>query len=155
MSSVPKIAMIVAVSENNVMGHQGRIPWHLPEDLRWFKTCTQGGILLMGRKTLESIGKVLSGRETWVLTTQSAWSFSGVKTFSSLEMALAMPRSQPLWICGGAEVYRSALPHCSELFLTRVHKNVDGDTYFPPFEAFFSTKEVLQKNSEFTVYRYY
>src|ERR1700743_691878 len=102
---------IAAMSENRVIGDHGKIPWHLPADFRWFKHKTMGGTLLMGRKTFDSIGKPLPGRETVVISRGAA--VPGVTTcdLNSLEETLRrLPK--PWWICGGAEIYRELLRQC-------------------------------------------
>jgi dihydrofolate reductase len=123
-----RLRAISAMSENRVIGDSGRIPWHLPADFRWFRQVTLGGILLMGRKTFESIGKPLPGRQTIVLT-RSAAPIPGVRTASEIEPLLEELQNdpRPVWVCGGAEIYRLLLPLCGDLFLTRVPITVTGD----------------------------
>ncbi len=140
-----RLRAIAAMSENRVIGDSGRIPWHLPADFRWFRQVTLGGILVMGRKTFESIGKPLPGRQTSVLS-RSAVPIPGVRVFPGVDSLLEALRAdpRPAWVCGGAEIYRLLLPRCSDLFLTRVPVTVGGDAFFPPFEAeFFRIAEVL------------
>src|SRR5512139_225026 len=127
---------IAAMSLNRVIGVRNAIPWHLPEDFKWFKSVTTGHVILMGRKTFESIGRPLPNRMTIVLT-RSSNPIAGVQTVSSLD-ELRDPKlgltEREIFICGGAQVYREALPFCSDLFLTLVNRTVEGDTFFPPFE---------------------
>lgn len=153
MNSTKSYKAIAAMAENRVIGHAGDIPWHLPEDFKWFKKTTMGGILVMGRKTFESIGKPLPGRETFVLSRQ-ALSIPGVRSFSEFESIEAHETDKTLWIAGGAEIYRQALPLCCELLLTRVHRQCEGDTFFPEFENAFTYVEAIQKNEEFTIERW-
>lgn len=140
---------IAAMSENRVIGHAGRIPWRLPEDFRWFKQVTMGGVLVMGRKTFESIGRPLPGRETVVLT-RKGFSHAGVRTFGDIDALRDDLRkdSRPVWICGGSEIYSLLLGDCADLFLSRVHQTVDGDAVLPAFESvFFQVAEVLRTPS--------
>lgn len=147
-----RLRAIAAMSENRVIGDSGRIPWHLPADFRWFRQVTFGGILVMGRKTFESIGKPLPGRETFVLS-RNAVPIPGVRVFPGVDPLLEALRAdaRPAWVCGGAEIYRLLLPRCGDLFLTRVPVTVSGDAVFPPFESeFFRIAEVL-RTPEFRV----
>ncbi|MFZ4818571.1 MAG: dihydrofolate reductase [Limisphaerales bacterium] len=143
---------IAAMSENRVIGDSGRIPWHLPADFRWFRQVTSGGILLMGRKTFESIGRPLPGRQTIVLTRSSAL-IPGVRTASEVEPLLEELRNdpRPVWVCGGSEIYRLLLPRCSDLFLTRVPVTATGDAVFPPFESEFVWIAEVLRTAEFHV----
>lgn len=134
------------MSENRVIGNAGRIPWHLPEDFRWFKEVTMRGVLVMGRKTFQSIGRPLPGRETVVLT-RGDFSHPGVRTFVDVDKLRTDLRDdpRPVWICGGSEIYGILLGDCSDLFLSRVHQSADGDATFPSFETEFSqVAEVLR-----------
>ncbi|MGB0333749.1 MAG: dihydrofolate reductase [Opitutales bacterium] len=141
---------IAAMSENRVIGNGGKIPWHLPEDFKWFKTSTMGGILVMGRKTYESIGRPLPGRDTYVLSRQ-AREIRGVHSFTDLSVLDHLDTDQTIWIAGGGEIYEQMLPKCSELYLSRVHREVEGDAFFPEFEDDFELKSIIQKDDDFTV----
>ena len=145
---------IAALSLNRVIGRGNAIPWHLPEDFRFFKATTMGHVLVMGRKTFESIGRPLPGRQTIVLT-RSDWSHPGVLIARSLEQ-LPIEASDPrtVFICGGAEVYHQALPRCTELFLTHVNRTVEGDAFFPAFESEFDPVQTLLQTPEFKIRRY-
>ncbi len=146
---------IVAMSENRVIGNQGKIPWHLPEDFRWFRHKTLGGTLIMGRKTYESIGKPLPGRETVVMSNQPQG--LGVKSCSDLLDldSILSPLPRPYWICGVAEIYRQLLIKCEQLYLTRVKKIVLGDAYFPAFyEDDFERSQTIHDNEQFRVERW-
>lgn len=145
---------IAAMSLNHVIGDGNKIPWHLPEDFKWFKSVTMGHVLVMGRKTFESIGRPLPGRETIVLT-RSGWSHPTVKTASSLDhLPIAQDDSRTVFIAGGAEIYQKALPSCNELLLTRVKREVKGDAFFPPFESDFELAETIRETPEFNILRY-
>ena len=130
--SASKFQAIAAMSLNRVIGNKNNIPWHLPEDFKWFKKTTMGHVLLMGRKTFNSIGHPLPGRDTVVLT-RNKESIIGIPTFSSLEAFEQADEFQKrkIFICGGAEIYRLAIPFVSEIHLTRVHTEIDGDTDLP------------------------
>jgi dihydrofolate reductase len=146
---------IAALSENRVIGAAGKIPWHLPEDFRWFKRATMGQILIMGRRTFESIGRPLPGRETIVLS-RSGFSAAGIRVVRDLEELESAIEGDPreVWVAGGTEIYRQLLPKTSDLYLTWVHRLVDGDAVFPPFEEQFTELEVVLNAPEFTVRHY-
>ena len=151
---MPIFHAIAAMSENHVIGNAGKIPWHLPEDFRWFKQKTMGSTLVMGRKTFESIGKPLPGRKTIVLS-RAGTSYPGVETVKGFDELLQREIPGIVYVAGGAEIYREALPHCQELFLTIVKRTCDGDTYFPAFEHLFSRHQKLQENNDLLILRYY
>ena len=144
---------IAAMSENRVIGNSGDIPWHLPEDFKWFKKTTMGAILVMGRKTYESIGRPLPGRDTYVLSRQPR-EIPGVHSFTDLEALDHLKTDQTIWIAGGGEVYKQMLHKCSELYLTRVHRTVEGDAFFPEFEDRFKLDSIIDKNDDFTIERW-
>src|SRR2546430_990867 len=135
------------MSLNRVIGAGSRIPWHLPEDFKWFKRMTVGNVIVMGRKTFESIGKPLPNRETIVLS-RGEFSFPSVRTIQSLDELGPLTVGREVFICGGAKFYAQALPFCSYFFLPLVKREVEGDTFFPPFEDQFELVETLQDNSE-------
>lgn len=141
------------MSLNRVIGNGNQIPWHLPEDFKWFKATTTGHIIVMGRKTFESIGKPLPNRETIVLS-RSAWSHPGVKTIHNLEELPALAGDKQVFICGGAQIYEQTLPRCSELFLTLVKREIPGDAYFPKFEDQFELAAEIRDTPEFKILHY-
>ena len=141
------------MSENRVIGQGSKIPWHLPEDFKWFKQTTTGQIVVMGRKTFESIGRPLPNRETIILS-RSAFSYPGVRTVSSLADVTIPTDGRRVFICGGAEIYRQALSQCSDLYLTHVKRVVDGDVLFPPFEDRFEAVETIADNPDFKIVHY-
>ena len=145
---------IAAMSLNRVIGNGNQIPWHLPEDFKWFKATTSGHVLVMGRKTFESIGKPLPNRETIVLS-RSAWSHPDVRTIHSLEELPALVGDKQVFICGGAQIYEQVLPRCSELLLTLVKREVPGDAFFPKFEDQFELAEEIRDTPEFKILRYH
>jgi dihydrofolate reductase len=124
------LVIIAAVSENNVIGKDGKIPWHISEDFRRFKSLTVGHTVIMGRKTFESLGRPLPERKNIVITHQKNYKPDGVLVAGSFADALRLS-SGKVFVIGGSSVYREALPHADILEITKVHKNVDGDVYFP------------------------
>jgi dihydrofolate reductase len=144
---------IAAMSLNRVIGCGGRIPWHLPEDFRWFKKMTTGQIIVMGRKTFESIGRPLPSRTTIVLT-RGGFSAPGIQTCASLDGLDLAGDPREVFICGGAEVYAQALPRCSDLYLTLVQRTCEGDAFFPPFEDRFDLVGPVMENPEFRILHY-
>jgi dihydrofolate reductase len=144
---------IAAMSRNRVIGAGNKIPWHLPDDFKWFKQMTTGQVIVMGRKTFESIGKPLPNRETIVLS-RSHFQHPGVTTVSDLSRIDLANETRQVFICGGAQVYSQALPNCSDLYLTLVKREVEGDAFFPPFEDRFTLVETVRDTSEFTILHY-
>jgi dihydrofolate reductase len=132
------IALIVAMSGDGTIGDKGKIPWHISDDLKRFKRLTMGHPILMGRKTYESIGKPLPGRTNIVLTRSAHFIVPPeVLKFDSLDAALDHCRQQGeklVFIVGGSDVYRQALPHADQLFVTEVHQRLTGDTKFPDYD---------------------
>ncbi len=141
---------IAAMSLNRVIGAGNKIPWHLPEDFKWFKKMTTGHVIVMGRKTFESIGKPLPGRETIVLS-RSQFLYPGVRTVPRLEELESLAGDRQVFICGGAQIYEQALPRCSDLYLTLVKRTVAGDTFFPPFEDQFEAVEDILDRADFKI----
>jgi dihydrofolate reductase len=132
----PLISLIVAMAQNGVIGRGNALPWRLPRDLQRFKAFTLGKAVLMGRRTFESIGHPLPGRANLVLTQDHGWHADGVVAVHSLEEALAHSASYAeLVAIGGAAVYRLVLPLARRIYLTHVHADVAGDTFFPDFDS--------------------
>ena len=144
---------IAAMSLNRVIGRGGQIPWHLPEDFKWFKQLTTGHVLVMGRRTFESIGKPLPGRET-IVVSRSQFAHAGVRVVSDLGQIRRGDDPRQYFICGGAQIYTLALPLCSDLYLTLVKRDVEGDVVFPRFEEMFHFEQVLLERPEFEVRHY-
>ncbi len=131
----PLISLVVAVAENGVIGSRGRLPWHLPADLRHFRKLTMGKPVVMGRKTFESIGRPLPGRRNIVITRQPDWCPAGVSVAHSFEEAVRLAGPVPeVMVIGGAQVYAEALPQAQRIHLTRVHARPAGDTRFPDID---------------------
>ena len=151
-----KLIAIVAHDPNRLIGSQGDLPWHLPGDLAFFKKTTSGHPIVMGRKTFESIGRVLPKRQNIVLTRDPNWSAEGATVIHSPtdlpETALALP--DPVFIIGGAEIYQQFLPLLDEILVTRVRNAYEGDTHFPEYEDRFEKKETLLEEEEFSVLRF-
>jgi dihydrofolate reductase len=131
----PLVTLIVAMAQNGVIGRGNTLPWRLPRDLKRFKAFTLGKHILMGRKTYESLGRPLPGRSNLVLTRDRRWLAPGVVVVHSLEEAMAqVGANDELVAIGGAEIYRLVLPIARRIYLTHVHADVAGDTFFPDFD---------------------
>ncbi|WP_127560386.1 dihydrofolate reductase [Saccharospirillum alexandrii] len=135
------IALIWAMARNGVIGRDNKLPWYLPEDLKYFKRVTTGKPVIMGRKTYDSIGRPLPNRTNIVVTRDSSLNLEGVKVVTSLEDALDIARAESVIsdvdeviVMGGAEIYAQALPHADRLYVTLVHAEVEGDAVFPPID---------------------
>jgi dihydrofolate reductase len=135
-----KLALIVAAAANNVIGCENRLPWHLPEDLKYFKATTMGKPIIMGRKTYDSIGKALPGRTNIVITRQQDWQAEGVLVAHDLDQAIGLAEGVvgsageeigEAVVIGGAEIYRASIKRAQKVYLTRIEKNFSGDAYFP------------------------
>ncbi len=126
------VSLLYAQAQNGVIGRNGRLPWHLPADLKHFKRLTMGHTIVMGRKTFESIGRALPGRRSIVITRNPSMTAESVTILGSLEDALDVACTEPeVFVIGGAEILRLALPRASRIYRTRVHTDVDGDVHFP------------------------
>ena len=125
------LSVIVAVAENGVIGKDNQLPWHIPEDLRYFKQTTMGKPVIMGRKTYESIGKPLPGRVNVVVSRNKDWSADGVLTAQSLDAALQQAAADEMFVIGGASLFEEALHRAQRLYLTEIHRPYDGDVRFP------------------------
>jgi len=180
---------IAAMSVNRVIGADNKIPWHLPEDFKWFKKTTMGNVVVMGRKTFEGLGKPLPNRKNLVLTRhpqrlikshpeifgqyhewrggrhlKRAYQFHFAKLdekqpteifiFKSLDRLDPSEFPNDIFICGGTEIYAQTLPRCSDLFLTLVKREVQGDAFFPPFEDRFELVEEVRDTPEFKILHY-
>jgi len=132
------ISFIVAVDENNLMGKGLELPWHLPNDMKYFKNQTWGMTVVMGRKTLDALGKPLQGRQNIVITRNKDWKPEGVKPTHSLDEAIEQAKqtgANEIFIIGGAEIFRMAMPIANKIYLTRIHHQFEGDVYFPQIPA--------------------
>lgn len=136
-----KLAVIVAAAENGTIGKNNMLPWHLPEDLGYFKRVTMGKPIIMGRKTFESIGRPLPGRVNIVISRSPDYKVNGVEVVESFDAALLVARDRALtqgvdelMVIGGEEIYRVALPCADLLYLTKVHADIDGDAHLPAID---------------------
>ena len=128
----PPLTLVAAMGRNRVIGLDGDMPWHFSEDLKHFKRTTMGGVMIMGRKTFDSIGRPLPGRRTIVITRSADWSHDGVEVVHSLDQALTVAGSEaPVFVVGGGEIYAQSLPLATRLVLTEIDDAPDGDTFFP------------------------
>ena len=132
------ISLVVAVSENNSIGKNNQLLWHLPNDLKFFKNTTWGGVVVMGRKTFESVNKPLPGRTNIVITKQTNWSAENVIVANSVSDAIQKARDlnfKEIFIIGGGEIYKESMHLVNRIYLTKVHTSIEGDTFFPELET--------------------
>ena len=149
------LALVVAMTPDRVIGLNGDMPWHIPEDLRHFRRVTMGHAIIMGRKTHESIGRALPGRQNIVITRQPDARFEGCDVVHSLDEAIALARSkgdEEPRVVGGGAIYALALPHATKLFLTEVDRSVEGDTHFPEYNPD-RWREMDRRQGDGVVYR--
>jgi dihydrofolate reductase len=153
-----QLIAIAAMASNRVIGRNGTLPWHLPEDLKFFKKTTAGHPVLMGRKTFESIvaalGKPLPNRRNIVLSSTLApqEGIEVIPDLASLSQLSAL--TSPVYLIGGAQLYEALLPVCDELLLTWIDQAYEGDAFFPAFEGDFTLQEVLGRGEGFEFRRY-
>ena len=147
---------IAAMASNRVIGRDGKLPWHLPEDLKWFKKTTLDHPILMGRKTFESLPGLLPRRRHIVLSKSLETAPEGAELIHSIEELSTLPdlEETDVFLVGGARLYEQFLPRCSELYLSFVFEAHEGDTFFPPFEDGFVHAAVLAKHPEFELRHY-
>ncbi|MDR2667580.1 MAG: dihydrofolate reductase [Puniceicoccales bacterium] len=160
--AIPSMRAIVAMDPSGVIGFRGRLPWHLPEDLRLFRSMTMGHTLLMGRKTFESLAKPLPGRTCWILSRRGdgdgRFHHAPAQVFSSVDAMLRAVRAElppmKFWVAGGAEIYNQLAPHCVEIIQTALVDNYAGDSHWqiPPG---FVRGEVILSTNKFTTYRWH
>ena len=136
-----KVSLVVAMARNGVIGRDNQLPWHLPGDLKYFKSVTMGKPIVMGRKTYDSIGRPLPGR-TNIVITRSDWGVEGVEVVNSVNAAIALAKDvakrdgvDEVMVMGGGEIYRQTLPLADRLYITEVDAEVEGDAYFPEFDV--------------------
>jgi dihydrofolate reductase len=135
------LSMIVATADNNIIGKDNDMPWHLPADLAYFKKVTLGKPVIMGRKTYESIGRPLPGRRNIVISRDENYSAQGIDTVTSVEQALALVDGsnnndavEEIMVIGGGAIYRHCLPAADRLYITHIKADIDGDTQFPDYD---------------------
>jgi len=125
----PRVTLVVARARNGVIGRNGKLPWHLPADLKRFKALTMGSAMIMGRKTFESLPGLLPGRRHIVLTRDRSWSAEGAEVAHHVDEALSLARGEPVSVIGGADVFALFLPLADRIELTEVLQDVPGDTF--------------------------
>jgi dihydrofolate reductase len=131
------ISLVVAAAENNAIGKDNKLLWHLPNDLKFFKNLTWAFPVIMGRKTFESFGKPLAGRRNIVITRHSGFSSNGVhyvKNLADAVMEAQLSDVKEIFIIGGGQIYKEAMPIAHRIYITRVHAKPDADTYFPEID---------------------
>lgn len=158
MRSRPRISLIAAMSKNRVIGVDNKLPWHIPSDLKRFRQITSGSPVIMGRKTYESIGRLLPNRQNIIITRQSRIEIPEATVVNSLEAAFEAAQPGPnheVFVIGGAEVYRLALGQADRLYITLIDQEVQGDAYFPEWsDAEFSTRSREDHADESTRYSF-
>lgn len=136
VAAKPRLSLIVAMAKNRIIGVGGKIPWHLPNELQLFKSVTMGHHIIMGRKTYESINRLLPGRTTVIVTRQKNYMIPGAKIAHTLDEAIALcVGDSEIFVIGGGELYRAAMPKADRIYLTVVDAEPAGDTYMPEFDA--------------------
>lgn len=128
------ISLVVAAAQNNAIGKDNKLLWHLPRDLKFFKDLTWGMVVVMGRKTFESLGKPLPGRLNIVVTTNPAWKAEGVRVVSGLQQGIDLAAAEhfkEIFIIGGGAIYEQSMALADKIYLTRVHARPVADTFFP------------------------
>lgn len=129
------LSVIVALAQNGVIGHNNKLPWHLPEDLKRFRALTTGHHIIMGRKTYESLGRLLPGRTTVIVTRNRDYKVEGALIASSIQTAIALCKGdEEPFLIGGAELYKEGLEYASKLYITQINAEFAGDAYFPEFD---------------------
>ena len=143
------ISIIAAVAANRVIGKEGDLPWHIPEDLKYFKRITMGKPVIMGRKTWETLDEPLPGRKNVVVTRQDDYKAAGAEVVHNLDDAMkAAGGAQEVMILNGAGIYEAALPRADRMYLTHIHEAFEGDTYFPEFNR--NNWEVVERTESET-----
>ena len=151
----PKISIFAALSENRVIGVGNALPWHIPADFKRMREVTSGHTIIMGRKTYESIGRVLPKRINIIITRDSEYRVAGGIVARSLDDAIKEAEKherEEIFIFGGGQVFEQAMPLADKLYLTIVHKTIEGDTYFPDYAAF--SRKVFEESGEDNGYQY-
>lgn len=153
------LSLIVAIAENNVIGKDNKLIWHISEDLKRFKSITSGNTMLMGRKTFESLPGILPNRKHIIVTHDDKYTVDSdkVSIINDLNSFIKIHEKsdEEIFVIGGAEIYKQVLPHCNKLYLTKVHKSFEGDTYFPEidyskYEIEYSSDKIIDEKSGLT-----
>lgn len=136
-----KVIAIAAVARNGVIGNGLELPWNIPEDMKFFRESTKGQVVIMGRKTFDSLKKALPNRANYVITRDKSWSAPGVRVFQDLGAAIQDAKNDPqnatrnIFVIGGAQIYGESFPYLDEVWLTEIEQEVSGDVFFPAFES--------------------
>jgi dihydrofolate reductase len=150
------ISIIAAIGKRRELGKDNKIPWRIPEDIRWFREKTRGHTVIMGRKTFESIGRPLPDRINIVVTSQKGYKAEGALVARSLEQAIDIARKQEkngeIFIIGGAQIYKQAIGLADRLYLTKIDAEFPADAFFPDYSAF--KKEIFRREASGVGYRY-
>lgn len=144
---------IAAMSENRVIGLHNKLPWHLPEDFKWVKACTESQSIAMGKNTYLSMGRPLPRREN-IIISRTLNNVPGCTVLPSLEALESYESAGEVWIFGGAQLYAAALNRIAELYLTLVFGEFEGDAFFPPFEHQFELAETIRTTDRFSILKY-
>ncbi|MCH1508289.1 MAG: dihydrofolate reductase [Akkermansiaceae bacterium] len=151
-----KLSAIVAMTPDRVIGANGDLPWHLPDDLKFFKKQTLGHPIVMGRKTFESIGRPLPKRQNIILTHNPAYHADGAETIHHpKELREFQLIDQQAFIIGGAEIYKFFMPILDDIYITHINEEYPGDTYFPEYEDHFPKSELIWEQENFTIRRHH
>jgi dihydrofolate reductase len=148
------ISLVVAAATNNAIGKEGQMPWHLPNDMKHFKNVTWGMPVVMGRKTFESLGKVLPGRKNIVISRQPGWNAEGTVVVQKIEDALFVAKNtdaKEVMIIGGGEIYKALFDKASRIYLTRVEADPEADTFFPslhPKEWYLVSQQIHEADAK-------
>ena len=145
---------VAAMTQNRVLGKDGKMPWHLPADLKFFKRITSGHPILMGRKTWDSLGRPLPNRRNIVLS-RTATNLPGAEVITDVSELTKLGLTGDVFVIGGAEIYRLLLPHCTTVYLTELNFTSEGDAFFPAFEQDFPRQEILETAPEAVWKRYW
>lgn len=151
----PIISLIAALSENGVIGRAGTLPWHIPEDMKRFRALTTAHPVIMGRKTYESIGRLLPNRINIIISRDLSYGVKGGLTAASVSEAIETAKNhetREIFIIGGGQIYASSIGMADKLYLTIVHQKISGDTYFPDYSAF--RKKIFEQKGESNGYSY-
>jgi dihydrofolate reductase len=147
----PRLSLIAAVSKNGVIGRDQALPWHLPEDLKRFKEITYGAPVIMGRKTYQSIGRLLPGRKNIIITRQRDWIVPQAQVVPDLDTAIATAageggqQTDEIFVLGGGEIYRLALPRADRIYITEIDLTIEGDTTFPEWPTLARFRETKRE----------
>jgi len=152
-----RVSMIAAIGRNGELGKGNELLWKIPDDLKRFRALTRGHPVIMGRKTFESIGRVLPERANIVVTRDAAWQYEGVIAAASVEEAIEKAKTAPgaeeIFVIGGGQIYEAALPHADKLYLTLIEDQKDADSFFPAYKDSF-TKKVFDEPREWEGFKY-